>query len=467
MPLAHPLLVTLIASLILMPGITMADPVGPTDSQNAQVAQIAQIAQVARVAQNARDSLDPADPPDPLDPLDPLDPIDPLDPPDPIRPLRNGNLSGEVAFETRAYFERPAYVNQDSQSLIPSVRLETRYVAEIPRLGNARLTLLPRLRWDALNHHSGADLLEANLLWVGQDWDFVAGIDRRFWGVTESRNPVDILNQIDWVDGPDSQGRLGQPMLNLNRLWAQSQLGVFILPRFLPRDFGKTGARLQGPFAIDSRPQYASSRGADHIDYALRYRHTLGPADLGISYFDGTRRDPRFRPRIDPATAAVILTPYYEQITQWGLDLQIVRGPWHWKLEAITQDGEEGRYQAAVGGFEYAWPGFAGSRIDLGLLAEYLYDGDPGTMPAPVFNDDLFLGLRLTFNDTRDSRLLLGTVVDRKHRSSALGIEGQRRLGQQWRLDLDSRLLFNVAEEDPLNFVARDSYIKLRLGYFF
>jgi hypothetical protein len=389
------------------------------------------------------------------------DPVEPLDPP------RRATLSGELALEMRAYLESPAYANQDTQRLIPSARFEPRLVTEIPEIGNARLTLQPRLRWDALNHHSGVDVLEANLLWIGQDWDFVAGIDRRFWGVTESRNPVDILNQIDWVDGPDSQGRLGQPMLNLNRLWPQSQLGLFILPRFVPRDFGKTGARLQGPFAIDSNPLYASRRGADRIDFALRYTHTLGPADVGITYFDGTRRDPRFRPRIDSATGTVILTPYYEQITQWGLDLQFVRGPWQWKLEAITQDGEEGRYQATVGGFEYAWSDFAGSRMDLGLLAEYLYDGDPGTMPAPVFDDDLFLGLRLTFNDTRDSRLLLGAVVDRNHRSTALGIEGQRRLSRQWRIDLDSRLLFNVAEEDPLNFVARDSYVKLRLGYFF
>ena len=41
------------------------------------------------------------------------------------------------------------------------------------------------------------------------------GIGQVFWGVTESKNVVDMINQFDAVYDPLYKTKLGQPLINL------------------------------------------------------------------------------------------------------------------------------------------------------------------------------------------------------------------------------------------------------------
>ncbi|MDX9767144.1 MAG: hypothetical protein RBT51_07375, partial [Ectothiorhodospiraceae bacterium] len=243
-------------------------------------------------------------------------------------------LSGQIAGELRLFPSKPAFAEQEDHALTPSLIAEPRLVVRPDSDGIARMSVVPHARWDPHGQYSDVDFREANLLLVGRGWDLVLGIDRRFWGVTESLHLVDVINQTDMADGPDSETKLGQPMVNLNLIGRLGTLSLFALPGFVERNFADAGARLQGPYEIDREAEYASARGDDHVDYALRYAHTIGPVDVGLSHFRGTGREPHFRPRIDMPGFRVVLTPYYEQIEQTGLDLQLTRGAWLWKLEA-------------------------------------------------------------------------------------------------------------------------------------
>ena len=64
-----------------------------------------------------------------------------------------------------------------------------------------------------------ADLREAYFLLFGEigdgEWELRVGIDQVFWGVTESQHLVDIINQIDLVEHPNGETKLGQPMVNI------------------------------------------------------------------------------------------------------------------------------------------------------------------------------------------------------------------------------------------------------------
>ena len=58
--------------------------------------------------------------------------------------------------------------------------------------------------------------------------------------------------------------------------------------------------------------------------------------------------------------------------------------------------------------------GIFGTDADLGLLAEYNYDGrDEGRVPATILDDDPFLGARLGLKDIRDTSVLSGAIIDR------------------------------------------------------
>lgn len=378
------------------------------------------------------------------------------------------DLSGSLAGELRAFPNAAAFPGQDDAALSPSVLAAPELTYEWNE-GTDRLTLAPFLRWDGHDgNRTHADLREANWLHIGEDWDLTVGLDKVFWGVTESRHLVDIINQDDGVEDIDGEDKLGQPIINLNLLRDWGTTSLFVLPGFRERTFPEADARLRGPAPIaDDDATFDSGAETRHVDFALRWSRSLGDWDIGLSHFRGTSREPRLLPRTLPR-GGVMFVPHYDQIDQSGLDLQLTRDAWLWKLEAMTRGGHGDRFLAAVGGFEYTLFGVLGSDADLGLLAEYLYDGrDQGRAPATSADDDVFLGTRLALNDVQDSSALLGAVIDRDSQATVLFVEAERRLGDRWKIALESRLLLNITDDDPQAGIRDDDFVTLRLSWFF
>ena len=378
------------------------------------------------------------------------------------------DFSASLTGELRAFPNDPAFPGQDNATLSPSVSFEPEAVYEWNG-GDDRLTFVPFLRWDADDdNRTHGDLREANWLHQADDWDLVVGVDKVFWGVTESRHLVDIINQDDAVEDIDSEDKLGQPMVNLNLLRDWGTASVFVLPGFRERTFPDGDARLRGPLPIDDdNPTYDSGAEDRHVDLAVRWAHTIEDWDIGLAHFHGTSREPRLIPRID-ASGRTVLVPQYDQIDQTSLDLQLTTDAWLWKLEAITRSGHGDRFLAAVGGFEYTLFGVLETSADLGLLAEYLYDGrEDGTAPGTSADDDVFLGARLALNDEQDSAVLAGAIVDRTSQATLFFVEAERRLGDSWKIELESRFFLNVPGGDPLAGIRDDDVVTLRLTKFF
>jgi hypothetical protein len=378
------------------------------------------------------------------------------------------DLSGSVAGELRVFANEAAFPEQNDATSSPSFALEPELVYAWND-GDDRLTVTPFIRWDADDdNRSHGDLRAANWLHIGDDWDLVVGIDRVVWGVTESRHLVDIINQVDAVEDIDNEDKLGQPMINLNLERDWGTLGFFVLPGFRERTFPDSDARLRGALPIDDdSPTFDSGAEEWHVDVAVRWARAIGDWDIGIAHFQGTSREPRLIRRIDGSGRAV-LVPHYDQIDQTSLDLQLTTGAWLWKLEAMTRGGQGDRFFAAVGGFEYTRFGVFETKADLGLLAEYLYDGRDGdAAPATSADDDIFLGARLALNDEHDTTVLAGATIDRTTQATLFFVEAERRLGESWKIELEGRLFVDVPGDDPLAGIRDDDFVILRLTKFF
>ena len=161
-----------------------------------------------------------------------------------------------------------------------------------------------------------------------------------------------------------------------------------------------------------------------------------------------------------------MLAPYYPLIRQTSLDLQATKGDWLWKLEALHRSGQGDPYYAATGGFEYTYVGIADTAMDLGVLAEYLYD-ERGAAATQPFENDLFIGLRLTANDVQGSELLTGIIQDLDSGTRMFNLEASRRLGAVWKLSAQARFWLDVAVDDPLFDFSRDDYLELSLARYF
>ena len=331
--------------------------------------------------------------------------------------------------------------------------------------GRQLITFEPFVRLDAIDGrrtHFDLRVLSYERAW--RNIELRIGIRRVFWGVTESRHLVDVINQTDLVENPDGEDKLGQPMINvaLQRDWGL--LSLYVMPYFRERTFPGIDGRLRPALPIDTdRPVYESSDGRNHVDIALRYSHYFGDIDIGLNVFRGTSREARFT----LAPGGTALLPNYDQVTQFGVDLQYTHEAWLWKLETIVREGYSHTFAAAVGGFEYTLFQVRDSAADLGLLLEYQYDGRNESEPLTIADNDVFVGTRLALNDTQDTSLLAGIAYDVDSGETFVNIEAERRFGEDWVLEMRARGFSGADPNDITYSFVSDDYVQLQISKFF
>lgn len=370
--------------------------------------------------------------------------------------------SGMIAAEVRSFAQSPAHAaqtdgGQASWILNPEFDRQSRG-------GRHQFRIAPFLRLDNRDdERTHFDVREAYWRYVSHEWDLTAGFNRVFWGVTESRHLVDVINQTDLVEDIDGEEKLGQPMVQLatDRTWGR--LEAFALLGFRERTFPGPDGRLRTPLPVDDDATYESRAGRSRIDTALRWSHYFGDWDVGAHWFHGTDREPRLIP--DPVGERLI--PFYAVIHQLGVDAQYTRNAWLWKVEAVAREGQGRTFGAAVVGFEHTLYQVGNSAADVGLLMEYLYDGRDENAPPTIHDDDLFVGSRLALNDPFDTQVLGGAIVDRNDGTVAALLEAERRIGRRIKLELEARWFMNVDRTNTVAVFDRDSHVMLRVSRFF
>jgi hypothetical protein len=323
----------------------------------------------------------------------------------------------------------------------------------------------PFYRFDSKDkERTHADIRQMKWAYIGDEWEAHVGVGKVFWGVAESLHLVDVINQTDQVDNINGEAKLGQPMINLilNKEWGALEL--FVLPGFRERDFpGKAGRFRSVPFVDTDKAQFEANSEEDHVDWAVRYSHSMGIWDMGFAHFSGTNRAPVLQPALDKGE--LILIPVYNLIDQTSLDLQATMGAWLWKLEAISQQGQGRRFFASVAGLEYTFFAVQESEIDVGVLIEYLYD-DRKKKATTLFEDDVFLGVRVDFNNTQDTAILAGVIYDLESHTQVYLVEASHRIDDYWQVSLQGQV-FTDTSGDLAGFFKNDDNMRLELTYWF
>lgn len=372
-------------------------------------------------------------------------------------------FSGNVAIEAITFPEPAKFENQFDRNLTMS--FQPKWDGEWndgDDLWSAELFMRADNK-DSQREH--ADIRE--LLWLHLDGDneWRVGVNTMFWGVTESQHLVDVINQIDGVEGIDGEDKLGQPMIHLKRYQDWGVLDFLVLPGFRERTFRGEEGRPRLPLVVDTdQAEYESSAGQQHIDYALRFSQTYNDLDLGVSWFSGTSREPLLLP--GDSDGEPVLIPFYEQMTQIGVDAQLLYLDWIWRLELIHREAESSDRDAFVFGFEYTFFGVFDSVSDIGAIVEFSHDNRPEDLRG-VFDRDLFLGARFALNDAQSTEVLAGFLVDVDKYSRSFRIEASRRVGQSWKATLELQTFANIDPDDPLVAFEDDDYVLVDLAYFF
>lgn len=384
-------------------------------------------------------------------------------------PFQSGGVScnelrGFVGIEPRLFFNSAIHPGQKDHSF--SIVAAPQYYHEFREGSN--FSFIPFFRWDgADSERTHFDVRELTFNWVRENWQIRVGARKEFWGVTETQHLVDIVNQTDLVENIDGEDKLGQPMVNLSFAHDWGTFDVFLLPYFRERTFPGRRGRLRPVIRIDTdKAVYESSAKEWHTDFAVRYFHTMGKVDIGLSHFVGTGREPTVRFGIDTA-GRPFLFPFYERIYQTGLESLYVIGSWIWKLEAIYRRGQgKKNFFAWTGGFEYTFSGIGGTGVDLGFLSEWSYDTRGKKATTPLQND-LAIGTRLGVNDVEGTEILVALVQDLKSSSRLFFIEASTLLTEHWRASIELRDFFDQPQSDLLFGLRDDDFLQIGLTYHF
>ncbi len=407
------------------------------------------------------------------------------------------DFRGEVAAEGRYFTDGPGYAGywHNGSSYLKG---------ELYHDWNDRrdtFTFIPYVRVDEHDEErTHGDIRELSWVHVADSWESRVGVRKVFWGVTEGRHLVDIINQTDLVDQVDGEEKLGQPMINVSTVQDWGILDVYVLPGFRERTFPGEDGRPGLPVVVDTDdPVYESAAEQGRVDAAIRLQMFLGNWQVALSHFSGTSRDPLLVPNVQDLTAPEIgnliatgqlpagfdarLTPVYDVIDQSGVELQYLLGGWLWKMETISRSGQGDRYTAVDAGFEYTQVGLFGSDLDLGYIVEYLWEDRDALLASPLEHDWLFGG-RLTFNDVASTELLVGLIWDAETEEKAYSIETSRRFGDRLKVSLEGRFYTDTGEpptagqvflaalaqqppDTPLAIYADEDQIQLEMIYYF
>jgi hypothetical protein len=375
-------------------------------------------------------------------------------------------LSGFIGAEGRLFPESALDERQKGSGISLAFKPELYYSWAN---GNQSALLVPFLRLDQYDsRRTHFDIRELFWLYYSQSIELRIGVRQVFWGVTESQHLVDVINQTDFVEDIDGEQKLGQPMLNAAYISDWGTINLFILPFFRERTFPGEKGRLRFQFIIDTdNAQYESSQEQNHIDFAIRYSHFLGNFDFGLSHFVGTSREPRFIPDFSDSYELKLI-PFYDLMNQTGLDIQMTSGGWLLKFEGISRESRGERFFAFTGGYEYTFNNIKDSGIDLGILTEYLYDDrDQTVFPPNPFDNHTFIGTRLAFNDVQSTDLLAGVVVNNETGSAFINVEGSRRIGQSFKLNLRIRGFSGFDEKELFYGFRKNSYFQLDVEWYY
>ncbi len=372
-------------------------------------------------------------------------------------------LRGHAALDGRLYLQPNRYARQAGGSG-PSVMAEPELSLQDDNREHTA-TLRPFGRFDPFDpYRTHWDIRRADYELTDGEWELALGQGQFNWGRLEGLRLVDVMNQRDLVEDVDGSQKLGQPYVQLGLITGDWTLRVFYLPYFRERTFPGVRGRLRSPLVVDTgAPVYESALGAFHPNVAARAEVNDGDLDLGLAVFSGTAREPRFLAQISDQD----VVPGYPMMQQASFDASLTVDATVFKLEAVGRlYGADLAPSAAVaGGLEHTLWDIEGSGVDLTFALEYRYDYRPRRAPFTFWNNDVFAGVRLAFNDAEATEIRAGAITDLFTGFTFATVRAERRLDEHFKLFLEGRFFLGGEGQLESAFLS-DQYLQARLAFY-
>lgn len=380
----------------------------------------------------------------------------------------NTQWQGNIQLQNRSFFHGPTGAQRDQFQYSYAVAPQLRSIAlSGDQIITGKLFYRKDFTDDVRTHW---DIRELKFDQRMDDTVITWGVDRVFWGKTESQNLVDVINQYDGVEGAFTEEKLGQPMIRVRHIAESGVLEAYYLPYSRQATYAGSHGRLRTKPGIDGdHAQYRQGTKQWYPGVALRWEPDMHELDIGLSMFHGLSREPPFTP-IDH-NGESRFAPVYSAITQIGLDIQYVADQTLYKLEGIYRRGQldlalfKRNYAAVTLGLEHTIGGFLQGPGDFGLIIEYNRDG-LGKRSINILEDDVVLGLRYSLNDVADTYLLATVALDRIFDSRLYNVKLTRRVGESLKLSVELFVPTLNDDKELIYGYRRDAVATTSISYY-
>jgi len=405
--------------------------------------------------------------------------------------LENLQVTTDIALEAQHFIEAPKEKNMQNLTLSTNLNLEYKEDA---------LTLRSKLKAQAdysdfatsqKNERSYLRLDELYGQYDFLDDQIVVGKSIRFWGALELRNITDGFNPTELRDDPFAMDKLGVWNASYAHYFDTSELSIIAKLYEPQREMaGYPYVYYYFPSQINSLPnQYSNSlkseKSQTRPSLYLKYSGTTeGDYSIDYAFIFQNGYDSQRYFSSSVLGDAITNIPYKTQlqenaylVNKFSTYNTMVLGATLYKLEALYADvidNEEISDYMHIGlGVEHTLYGVY-ENADLALLLEYynystFEDGKRDDLALfELFQNDLFVGLRLSLNDAKESKITTGAIIDMEYDEQVYYIEYESRLNDIFVLDFDYRYIApSPSDLTAFKLMGRHQRVGLKVGYAF
>jgi len=267
-----------------------------------------------------------------------------------------------------------------------------------------------------------------------ESYQFLLGKRIDYWGELEGYNITDIFNQKNYILDPFNKGKkLGSWAFLAKKYFAEDSIEFGVKFYEDDQEYPDISSPYY-PFTLNYNKHLltedAKEKPSIYLSYVLSTESFI-ESENRFSFWHGYDNKRYFIP-LDQTT----LAQYAYRVNKYLFSSNIVYDDMIFKLEAsytdVLDDIAMSDYLQYSVGMEKSFFDIAG--MDITFYAEYYYYKyrDDNTVTnvdiSEIYNDDLFLAIKLNSNDTGSSEIKTGLLYDRDTEEKVFKIEMQTRI---------------------------------------
>ncbi len=405
--------------------------------------------------------------------------------PQPIKKDSFGDFmsyGGNINLITQSYLIAPKDKNPENITL--NANLEAAYQKEALKVAGK-----VRLQQDFNDIEEGAKKTHRSYVRVDElygrydleNGEVLAGKNLRFWGALEVRNIADVFNPYDLRADPFYKTKLGVINAEYTQYTQTGEFSFIVQLYEQPREMSAYPyVYYYFPKDVKYSKDLKTQSGRYRPNFYLKYTDTYDGEGYSLDYaiiLQNGYDSQRYYTTHMTANNEVETNEHAYLVNKFITYDTLVSGATLYKLEAIYADvlnNEQISDYTHLGlGIEHTIPQIY-KEADLGLLAEYYryhtFDGSKrdDLELFEVFQNDLFLGLRYSFNKGNDSSIVGGGIFDLDYSEYVYYLEYKTRIADSYKINFDYRYIEpSKSKPTVFNLMGRHERLSLKVGYYF